>query len=154
MASNSGWANITFSAIVLHEAADLIEFNVNLTGEFWYRSGLYDKPANIGGLAKDFEVALLSVLIPRSACRELLNDFDNWLSTRTPFVRTLSPGADQALAIEIGEKDGVICTREQPVFTVWYEASSFRFEDSFTVDQSCVRMARNGLDLVLRSFQE
>src|SRR5579872_5879130 len=132
MPSNSGWKEITFSAIVLHEAADLIEFSVTLACEFWYRPGFYVQPPNFGSLVKDFEVSLFSVLVPSSDCRELLNDFDNWLGTRTPFVRTLSPGPDQALSIEIGDTDGMICTREQPRFNLWYEASCFRFEESFT----------------------
>src|SRR5436190_1466579 len=154
MPSNSGWAHITFSAIVLHEAADLIEFSVTLASENWYRPGFHEEPPNWANLVKDVEVSLFSVLIPRTECGELLNDFDNWLGKRTPFARSLGPGSGQALAIEIGEMDSLICTREQPVFRVWYEAGSFRFEESFTVDQSCVRIARNGLELVLRSFQE
>lgn len=149
--SNSGYAAIKFDAKVFHAAHRLIEFRVDLAGRHWYRPGLLADPPEFSNVVDDFDLVLLQVLIPTLACEGLCGDFDNWLASRTPFSRTLCSRPDQELAIHVGGRDGYEATADRPILACTY-AGGCGLEVIFTIDQSCVHIAREGLASVLRSF--
>ena len=151
--SNSGWNNIKFEALVLHEPINLIEYSIDLTGQFWYRPRLYANPPGFEKLVDDFLINLPSVLVPKSASDDLLIDFNNWLDSQTPFTRAMSSTPDQVLILQVGVRDGSITTPQQPALSFSYDAGGCRVEVFFGVDQSCMRIARDGLAQVLKALQ-
>jgi len=150
--SNRGWGNVAFDAQILHQNTGMLEHSVNLTGKFWYRAGLNADPPKHGHLMDDFRITLLQVLIPRSACEQLLSDFEVWLTTRTFFRCSLVSEPDQFVMLEVGERSGLTSTREHPVLTFCYEGAGCCLEVFFVVDQSCISKARDSLTRVLQSF--
>jgi hypothetical protein len=146
--SNSGWSNASFEALLCHATGD-IEFAVELSGKFWYRAHSNKTPSE---LVDDFHIKLPSVLIPKSACQELLRQLDSWLQERRAVAVTLASAPDQKMDLEIAERDDLITTVDQPAVTVCYDAPSCRLEVFFVVDETCVEHGKNQLQRILTTF--
>ena len=145
--SNGGSKNLSFEALAYHESKDVIENSLRLMGKFWHRAGpissvLYD----------DFRIDLPCVLIAKSAYQELLRKFDAWLAAPQPVNCTLVADPDQELVLEIANREGWSSSVHHPALTVYYAGAGCIIEVFFTVDQSCVAQARNGLCRVMETF--
>lgn len=149
--SNGGYAMITCEAIVLHQAIDLLEHRVELVGNHWCRTDFLADPPEFAKVVDDFNITLHQVLIPASALTLLQNDFDNWLASYAPFTRVLCSRPDQELIVQIGPKEGYETTQDRPILTCTY-AGGCGAGVSFLVDQSCIRIARDGLSNVMRAI--
>lgn len=97
----------------------------------------------------DLRLRLCQAIVDRDSLRALLADLRRWETDHTSVRRQISAGSLPALTVEIGERDGVICTPEQPVFTVRYEGSLTHVEHGFVVDQSCVGICSESLARVI-----
>ena len=153
--SNSGRRLVHFSLVVFHEETDVLEFDLTLSGQ-----GLRgiradaDQSANEHGnnqieTVDRFKVLLPSLLIPRTACEELLGGFTAWLDLHSPFDRTLRSTEGASIVIQVDRREELITTDDHPVLTLYYEMSGCRCETFFVVDESCIRIARDGLASVL-----
>jgi hypothetical protein len=151
MPSNSGRSEIKFRAATLHKSTHHIEFSIELTGQAWSHAGLKADPP-VYDLIDDFRCNLPCVWIPRPACEDLLSDFETWLRSHTPFTRTLSLAPDPRLIVQIDEREEVVRSRDHPTFTFYYDRAGWSLEMFFQVDQSCIRIARDGLSAILATY--
>jgi hypothetical protein len=151
MPSNDGRAIVVFDALFFHPPIAQIEFRIALLGKHWYRPALFADPPEYDRMVDDFGITLPSVLVPKSACDELLGDFNAWLDTHQPFALTLCPGPDQKMTVAVGAREGHLSTLDHPIFSCDYTAGC-QLAVAFAVDQSCVRIARDGLSRVLESL--
>jgi hypothetical protein len=151
--SNNGHSNIQFHASVFHETINVIEYRVELAGEFLYRIGPKTDPYTYGDINEDFHIVLPSVLIPTAACQELLAHLNAWMAAFEEFTCELTSRNDQSVVIGFSRGDRLVKSLDKPTCTFYYKAPSLRIDVCYTVDQSCVRIARNGLELSLESFE-
>lgn len=151
--SNRGHASVKFEAIVFHENIGLLEWKIELVGSHWYRPEFLKEPAKFERIVDDYSLTLSQVLVAKSECHELLRDFENWLDTHSPFVRTICSRPDQECVIEVGKRDGYITSDDHPSCQFRYSGGC-ALDVAFNVDESCIRIARNGLSRVLEAFEK
>ena len=84
----------------------MIEYCVDLTGRSWYRPEGQANPPKFENIVDDYTITLHSVLVPQSACDQLLSDLDRWLETQAPFVRDLRSVSYDLISLQVGEESG------------------------------------------------
>ncbi len=108
----------------------------------------------LGPIVPDLRLRLCQAVIDTEGLRTLLADLRRWEADRTPVRRQISADqSSQSLIVELCVRDGVICTPEQPLFTVRYEGSLIHVEHGFVVDQSCVAIAVERLARVVEGVR-
>ena len=147
--SNDGWSIVSFEPQLIHEDGD-IEFAVRLEGRFWYRKEEISVQSDV---IDDFRIELPSVLIPISACKELMIQFENWMLDNSAFSCTLVSNSGQKLDLRIGEMVNFITTVDHPALSICYEAPRCRLEVFFVIDQSCIEQGRSQLKRILSEFE-
>ena len=146
MPSSSGRDAATFSVRGVGSAGGLV-CEVALDADFFAlgRSAL-------GAIVPDLRLRLCQAVVDTEGLRALLVDLRRWEANRTPLRRQLPVnGSSPSLTVELDVRDGVICTPEQPVFTVRYETTLTRIEHGFVVDQSCVAIAIESLARIVET---
>ncbi len=103
----------------------------------------------LGDIVPDLRVRLCQAVVDANSLCALRADLRRWETGHTSVRRQISAGSLPALTVEIGERDGVICAPEQPVFNVRYEGSLTHVEHGFVVDQSCVGICSESLARVI-----
>lgn len=151
--SSNGFAEIIFDAQGFYSPSCLVEFKVSMTGKHWSRPGLLADPPEFERVVDDYDLVLSSVLVSKAACEDLCNDFGAWLMSHAPFARTLCSRPDQEFAIQVGTREGYEATLDHPILACTYSGGC-GIEVFFVIDESCVRIARDGLIRVLRSVTE
>jgi hypothetical protein len=140
MPSSSGREAVTFTVRGVGSAGRLI-VEVVIQADFF----AVGREA-LGDVVPDHRLRLCQAVVDTEVLRALLADLRQWETDRTAVRRQISADqSSQSLAVELGVRDGVICTPEQPVFTVRYEGSLTQIEHAFVVDQSCVAIASESL---------
>ncbi len=147
MPSSSGRHAVTFTICGVGSAGRLI-VEVAIDAGFFALG--HEK---LGDIVPDLRLRLCQAVVDTNNLRALLADLRRWETDHTLVRRQISAGSLPALTVEIGERDGVICTPEQPVFTVRYEGSLTHVEHGFVVDQSCVAIAIESLARVVEGSQ-
>ncbi len=95
-------------------------------------------------LVKDHVLTLSKILLSRNKLELLREELTTWL--REPHEFTLALGDEsQALVVSIGIRDDVICSIEKAACTIRYGTSRLAIESWFVVDQSCIRILRDGV---------
>ena len=130
-----------------HRDTDLLDCCVRLTGRTWS----HEASCDLDRLPKTYLIQLPSVRIARSVCHQLVDDLDGWLECRTPFERYLASSFEQTVTLGVGTREDLITTVEHPAVTFCYDDGRCRLEVFFVVDQSCLRIARDGLSAALLS---
>jgi hypothetical protein len=150
--SNNGWRQVKFEALVYHRSENLIEYKIELAGQCWRPSTSYAESTSNDDLVDEFRFALQSVLISMAVCKSLLDSFDGWLNAPAPFTCKLCSTFDQSLILSLGDRDDLITKTDHPACTIEYESAGGRVEVFFVVDQSCIRIARQGLARIIQSL--
>lgn len=146
--SQNGWDRIDFEFQCLHEGLEWLEFHVNLAGRSWYEPATRETPRKYV-LADVYSIKLLTVLISQNASYKLLEHFNQWLDSRSPFRCDLSPLSYELVSLELAIVGTTSTSADTPQLTFGYGVVACRTEVSFVVDQSCIRMARDSLYRVL-----
>lgn len=114
-----------------------------IVGEYWNRA---EETAR--EVTEDFRVVLPQVIVARDALGSLRQSFVGWLEEERSFSCTLQPtdGGGQVLEVGLGDDPRFIRSMHKTVFTFSYCSGLVMTSGfSFVVDQSCVRMAMEGL---------
>jgi hypothetical protein len=140
MPSSSGRDAATFSVRGVGSAGQLV-CEVALDADFFALGR-----SVLGPIVPDLRLRLCQAVVDTEGLRALLADLRRWEADRTPLRRQLSAEQpSQSLTVELGVREGVICTPDRPVFTVRYEDFPTHIEHGFVVDQSCVAIAIESL---------
>jgi hypothetical protein len=150
--SNNGWNDITFEAGTLHRKSDVLECCIQLTGRNECAAKLDAVPPEVDRVVQNYIIKLPTVLVLMPACDQLMIDFDRWLESYTPFERYLTSTSEQVVTLAVGRRDDLITTADHPAVTFCYDDGRCRLEVLFVVDQSCIRIARDGLAATMRPF--
>lgn len=144
MPSSSGREAVTFTVRGVGDAGRLI-FEVAIEADFWSNG------RNKAGLiVPDLRLRLCQAVVDTEDLRALLADLRRWEADHTPVRRQLSADPrDPSLTVELDQREGVICSPDQPVFYVRYDRFLTRIEHGFVVDQSCVAIASESLARVV-----
>jgi|GEM_PF-5223103 len=97
--------------------------------------------SSLGPIVPHLRLRLCQAVVDMEGLRALLADLRQWEVDRTPVRRQISADGVPPLMVELGPRDDVISSQEQPVFTVRYENTLTHIEHGFVVDQSCVAIA-------------
>jgi hypothetical protein len=104
-------------------------------------------------LESAYEFILHRMLFSRMAVEELISDLSQWLAKPKNVDRELTIGGsghDQQFRIELGSRPNTISSLERPVCTLSWSWQTLRFgQCRFGVDQSCIRIFRDGLSVAL-----
>lgn len=150
MTSNRGWEHVTFEALRLIDATRQVQYQVHVEGQSWCRIGTCASPTEYTK-ADDFSIRLACVLVSVPGCVELLRLLDVWLACQEGFICTLTSPPHQTAVIQIDDqKDDLPVVRDKSYFTFFYMDGPCRVELCFLVDQSCIRIARDGLKEILQ----
>ena len=148
LSSSDGWnqfkleINKSFSD---NESNILYIAEVNILGNFWERS----KPVNKAELVTDFSVSLPQIIIKKHEIGDLIEGLKRWLDFPQEIKINISTHEEQTMSIHLGIDDDFICSVGKPVCSIRY--SSARMKNSewkFVVDQSCVTLFLNDLNVV------
>jgi hypothetical protein len=152
ISSNDGWNEIIFEAQVLHRKTDVVEYSVYMTGKRSYPSALEVTPSDHARVVDDYIIKLPAIAVSMSVCNQLMTEFDAWLDNNTPFERHLTTTSERIVTLELGTRNDLITTANHPAVTFRYDDGRCRLEVFFVVDQSCIRIAREGLATALGPF--
>ncbi|WP_312236044.1 hypothetical protein [Stenotrophomonas sp.] len=120
-----------------------------LVGEYWNREPEAKREAT-----EDFRVVLPQVIVARDALGGLRQSLVDWLEDNGSFSCALQPtdGGGQVLEVSLGDHPRLVRSTQKEVFTFSYFSGLVMTTSfSFMVDQSCVRMAIDGLTDCLRN---
>ncbi|MEK8020580.1 MAG: hypothetical protein VSS75_027250 [Candidatus Parabeggiatoa sp.] len=150
--SADGWNKVTGTFIrkwMSLEDDVLLLTDISITGDFWQRD---KEEVNDAKITLDFRVQLPQVIIKENALKELIIEIDKWFSEPREIGIELSNVCYQSFQITFGMKDEFICSPDKPVCTIQYSSDSRMKmgEWNFVVDQSCLRLFRDDLNLILK----
>lgn len=137
MPSSSGREAVTFTIRGVGSAGRLI-VEVAIDVDFFALG--HEK---LGDIVPDLRLRLCQAVVDTNSLRALLADLRRWEADRTPVRRQLCD--DPTLTVELGGREGVICSPDRTVFCVFYECFLTHVERGFVVDQSCVAIAVESL---------
>jgi len=154
MPSNSGREAVTFILRGVGSAS-LLTMEVAIDTDFFALGRKTTVP-----IVPDLRLRLCQAVVDANGLLALLADLRRWETDRTPFRRQLSADRPtQLLTVELGERDGVTDTPEQPAFVIRYETTPVyittltRIEHGFVVDQSCVAIAIESLARIVEGVR-
>lgn len=149
MPSNRGLATIRFQAISFDSKSGQVKFNIFLASNSSTHSETGPAPSE-NDFENEYRIVLPSIMISAQSCGALLNDFNDWLHSFSPFIRPIIATPSRTLEIQVGDRENYITSLEKPVFTFFYSAGSCRLEVFYVIDESCVRIASQELATVLQ----
>jgi hypothetical protein len=139
MPSNSGREAVTFILRGVGSDGGLV-CEVAIDSDFFALGR-----SSLGPIVPHLRLRLCQAVVDMEGLRALLADLRQWEVDRTPVRRQISADGVPPLMVELGPRDDVISSQEQPVFTVRYENTLTHIEHGFVVDQSCVAIAVESL---------
>jgi hypothetical protein len=89
------------------------------------------------------------VPIAKLSCENLLMDFELWLTYGATFKREVETYLNSSIQFQLNQRRELISREDQPVFTFAYSVGSLKLEYAYVVDETCVRIAADGLRAVL-----
>ncbi len=148
--SADGWNKLKGTPIykwISLQSEALILMEISITGESWQRD---KNDINEAEITKDFISILPQVVTKESSLKKLVAELDRWLFSPLDISIELSGVDCQSFQIAFGVNDGFICKPEKPVCTIRYAGGRMKIgEWNYVVDQSCIRLFRDGLNQIL-----
>jgi hypothetical protein len=92
--------------------------------------------------------------VERSNLVELSSLFRRWLTDNEPFVHVLCVAPGNRLTLRVGPDPGVISSRIKPALFVEYRGFALDARAFIVLDETCIRIAADGLDAALRALAE
>jgi hypothetical protein len=147
-----------FSGVVTREALDsqgagLLLANLSLIGRFWPQPPFDAVEPASDELLTAYSVVLPNVILARNLVEHLISELTEWLVQPKEIAVELSDVRKtyQSIRISFGEREVLICSLEKPVCTITYASNSFEVGKwHFVVDQSCIRLFLEELEMSLR----
>lgn len=96
-------------------------------------------------LVPDHDINLDQIVLSIGSVIRLDKALGIWLGSYEPIHVVLSDSADQQVSISIGVREDLITSPRRPALTFRYTTAKLRLEQTFVVDETCVRAAREGL---------
>lgn len=154
MPSSSGRARIDCAFIARSErAADVLVCRIEVNGEFWPR-GVVRQTIDT---TEDFHVVLPQVLIEFASLKALRERLVEWHVNPSSFSIELGApyGEGQQLTFAIGQDDGLVYSVGKPACMLTYACgSAMKGRWAFGVDQSCIRMCAESIDVFMQSSND
>ncbi|WMJ68354.1 hypothetical protein [Stenotrophomonas sp. 24(2023)] len=122
-------------------------FRIRISGDYWARA----ETQSYEGTAPDFGVVLQQVIFRREWLVDLIRDFERWLDTGQPFsCRFEGYGGGQIICMSLGDDPRFVRSTHKAVFALTYTSGLVMNSGcSFVIDQTCVRMAVEGISTCL-----
>ncbi|WP_316176027.1 MULTISPECIES: hypothetical protein [unclassified Bradyrhizobium] len=139
------------------DGPDVLLTRIALLGEFWPQPP-FDKEAGRADWETEpqFCLSFPKVIIRRDRIDCLRDQLQEWFADYRAISVNLSKitSVDASIEISIGVNDRLISSAMQPAFTFSYKWRSIAVEESFVVDQSCIRIFCEGLSFGLSAVQK
>lgn len=106
-------------------------------------------------LVDDFLVVLPQILLSKECLKKFENNLNSWLLNSIEFscqLTSFENSRRNRLLVSLGASDRLISSLDKPAFTIQYQGGAFLSGSwSFLVDQSCIRIAIDGLRMLIGS---
>ncbi len=101
------------------------------------------------GDVEEHVVHLRQLVVHDTALKTMRDALRRWLFDQSPLVVELTSERGAALTITIGPRTDVISSVRKPAMIVEYRGIALEFKTSTVIDETCVRIAVEGLEAVL-----
>lgn len=155
--SNNGWSDVSFTLVsrITVKGETALVFRIEAEGTYWDRADWEDDDGAQGAdRVPDFSIALHQALVTEASLRRLPAALESWLDNReTELDFAFDCPDDQDTWLSIGKLPGFVLGLEKAVFSLYYATSRLAPIDiRFVVDETCVRVMKDGLDEMCRSL--
>ncbi len=140
--SDSGWRHFKCTRTSQARQGDTICCSLLVCGRFWDRNEVENK-----SLVADFRVELPQVLISAERLKLLLSEIDRWLVEQEDFECAISsPNGGQEFTVTVDREPSFVYSIGKRAITLRYgNGEAMVGKWSFIVDESCLRICRDGL---------
>jgi hypothetical protein len=94
------------------------------------------------------ETEIPTVHVVAEDLKKLINHLSHWIAKKELFEIEIRSENDRFVKIELCDDTEFICSIDKPVFRFTYSEHRFAIESRFVVDQSCVQLFINGLEVL------
>lgn len=129
-------------------AQDELVFKVHVARQFY---AIDTSPTQV---VKDGDYWFHQVIIDVKQLGALQKMIAQWMDARVPFALDLNPNrlTVPIVQLELGQRDGVIFTADKPSLTFTYTSNTVTYESHFVLDQSCLNLASEQIDVLLATL--
>lgn len=149
--SNNGGTVLQFEVEEYLSSSETFRFCTTLSSRS-YELEAFEHYDRYGELPEKSRITLNSIKISKSACLALIEHFTEWLAAQNPFDCILHESYSGLIQLSM-ERRGHSVLIPQHWIVFRYVADNFKIEEGLLIDQSCIRIARNQLHLLINSFE-